>query len=91
VRRSVLRGGDRVLFVDDWIATGGQAVACQQLAADAGAGWLGAEVIVVGMTQSQGRCSLAVRSLSISATCGTGDRWQHGRAERGRILGRHRQ
>jgi adenine phosphoribosyltransferase len=63
VRRSVLRGGDRVLFVDDWIATGGQAVACQQLVADASAEWLGAAVVVDGMTRSPDRRSLAVRSL----------------------------
>lgn len=37
VRRSCLRTGDRVLFVDDWIDTGAQATACRQLVEKGGA------------------------------------------------------
>ncbi|MBO1756546.1 adenine phosphoribosyltransferase [Allobranchiibius sp. CTAmp26] len=63
VRRSVLRTGDRVLFVDDWAATGAQAMACQQLAGDAGASWVGAAVIVDGLENSADRRLLMLRSL----------------------------
>lgn len=63
VRRSVLAGGDRVLFVDDWIATGGQAVACQQLVDDAEGAWVGAAVIVDGLQSSSDRRRLQVRGL----------------------------
>ena len=47
VRRSVLRNGDRVLFVDDWAASGGQALACQHLVHEGGATWLGAAVVLL--------------------------------------------
>jgi len=63
VRRSVLRNGDRVLFVDDWAASGGQALACQQLVHDGGATWLGAAVIVDGLENSADRRSLGLRAL----------------------------
>ena len=39
VRRDLLPSTARVLFVDDWIDTGGQAVAAQNLVAAAGASW----------------------------------------------------
>ncbi|WP_179483729.1 phosphoribosyltransferase family protein [Allobranchiibius huperziae] len=63
VRRAVLRGTDRVLFVDEWIATGAQATACRQLVADAGADWIGAAVIVDGLDDAEPRRRLPVRSL----------------------------
>ena len=63
IRRSVLHSGDRVLFVDDWAASGGQAIACKQLTEDAGAVWAGAAVIVDGLESSATRRSLNLRSL----------------------------
>lgn len=39
-RRHLLSAGERVLFVDDWIDTGGQAEAARGLIADAEAVWL---------------------------------------------------
>ena len=63
VRRSVLRPGDRVLFVDEWASTGGQALACRQLVDDAGATWLGAAVVVDALESSADRRALRLRSL----------------------------
>jgi adenine phosphoribosyltransferase len=63
VRRSVLRKGDRVLFVDDWAASGGQALACQQLVHDGEATWLGAAVIVDGLENSADRRRLRLHAL----------------------------
>lgn len=63
VRRSVLRTGDRVLFVDDWAASGGQALACQQLVHDGGATWLGAAVVVDGLENAADRRNLSLRAL----------------------------
>lgn len=63
LRRSLLRSGDRVLFVDDWIATGAQAYACRELVEMSGAHWIGAAVIVDGLERPQLRRTLTVRSL----------------------------
>ena len=63
VRRSVLRTGDRVLFVDEWAATGGQALACRQLVDDADAHWLGAAVVVDALESSADRRTLNLRGL----------------------------
>lgn len=63
VRTSVLHTGDRVLFVDDWAASGGQALTCQQLTADADAHWIGAAVIVDGLENASTRRDLKLRSL----------------------------
>jgi adenine phosphoribosyltransferase len=63
VRRSVLRTGDRALFVDEWAATGGQAMACRQLVNDADATWLGAAVVVDALESSADRRTLNLRSL----------------------------
>jgi adenine phosphoribosyltransferase len=63
IRRSQLNSGDRVLFVDDWIASGGQAIACQHLTSAAGAHWVGAAVIVDGLERASTRRELNVRSL----------------------------
>ncbi|WP_033290614.1 phosphoribosyltransferase family protein [Amycolatopsis jejuensis] len=62
-RRRLLSAGDRVLLVDDWIETGGQAFAAQALAADAGATWVGVAVIVDGLRRNEPRRQLRVRSL----------------------------
>lgn len=63
VRRSMLRGGDRVLFVDDWAASGAQAIACQQLTQDVGATWVGAAVVVDGLESARDRRALNLRGL----------------------------
>ena len=63
VRRCQLRGSDRVLFVDDWIDTGGQQMACHRLTEQAGATWLGAAVIVDGVEDSAHRRTYDVRGL----------------------------
>jgi adenine phosphoribosyltransferase len=62
-RRALLRSGDRVVLVDDWIATGGQALGAQTLVRAAGATWLGAAVIVDALTEPSTRRALGVRSL----------------------------
>ncbi|MBE1608137.1 phosphoribosyltransferase family protein [Actinopolymorpha pittospori] len=62
-RRNLINSGDRALLVDDWIATGAQALACQGLVADAGATWLGASVIVDGLERPELRRPLNLRSL----------------------------
>jgi adenine phosphoribosyltransferase len=46
MQRSSLGLGDRVLLVDDWIETGSQALAVQELVVQAGAEWVGCAVIV---------------------------------------------
>ncbi len=55
--------GDRVVFVDDRAASGGQAMACHQLTLDAGARWVGAAVIVDGVEKSATRRDLNLRAL----------------------------
>lgn len=62
MRRGVLRPRDRVLLVDDWIATGAQATAARALVDDAEATWVGTSVIVDG-SPAQYRQALGVRSL----------------------------
>jgi adenine phosphoribosyltransferase len=61
--RTLLQSGDRVLFVDDWIDTGSQALGARALTVQAGAEWLGAAVIVDGLTDARRRRDLDVRSL----------------------------
>ncbi|OZD55718.1 adenine phosphoribosyltransferase [Rhodococcus sp. 06-1477-1B] len=63
LRRSLLHSGDRVLFVDDWIATGAQAEACRALVEMSGAQWIGAAVVVDGLSRPELRRSLRVKSL----------------------------
>lgn len=63
VRHRHLQAGMHVLFVDDWIDTGGQAQAVQGLVADAGAHWVGAAVIVDALEASRRRRELNVQSL----------------------------
>lgn len=61
--KSLVQAGDRVLFVDDWIDTGGQALGAHALVRDAGAHWLGAAVVVDDLTDARLRRDLMVRSL----------------------------
>jgi adenine phosphoribosyltransferase len=62
-RRELISSSDRVLLVDDWIATGAQASAAQKLVAMSGANWLGAAVVVDALDDHQLRRHLGVRSL----------------------------
>ncbi|ADJ49071.1 adenine phosphoribosyltransferase [Amycolatopsis mediterranei S699] len=62
-RKSLLQSGDRVLFVDDWMETGGQADGVHLLVEDAGATWIGAATVVDGLRSNQARRRLNVRSL----------------------------
>lgn len=62
-RRDLLSSGDRVLFVDDWVATGGQVLTVHALVQDAGASWVGASVIVDALEDSRARRSLRLTSL----------------------------
>lgn len=61
--RNLVRGGDRVLFVDDWVATGAQALAAQQLVGDAEATWAGAVTVVDALTEHRVRRQLRLASL----------------------------
>lgn len=63
LRRDLIHPGDRVLLVDDWIDTGGQATAAHGLVEDAGGTWLGAAVLVDALTDRALRRRLQVRSL----------------------------
>ncbi|BDZ49429.1 adenine phosphoribosyltransferase [Frondihabitans sucicola] len=63
LRRSLLQSGDRVLFVDDWIATGAQAEATWRLVDMSGAAWVGASVVVDGLEKSTVRRHLNLRSI----------------------------
>ena len=63
VRRSQVPANHRVLFVDDWVDTGGQMMACHRLVEQAGATWLGAAVVVDGLEDSGQRRKYNVRSL----------------------------
>jgi adenine phosphoribosyltransferase len=62
MRRGILGARDRVLLVDDWIATGAQATAARALIDDAEAGWVGVSVIVDGAPAAY-RQALGVRGL----------------------------
>ena len=63
IQKVHVRAGSRVLFVDDWAASGGQAIACKELTLDAGASWVGAAVIVDGLESSATRRELNLRAL----------------------------
>lgn len=62
-RRDLLLAGQRALLVDDWIETGGQAIAARQIVERAGAAWCGVAVIVDALDDSRLRRDLRVRSL----------------------------
>lgn len=63
LRRNLLRSGDHVLFVDDWAATGAQAMASRTLVEMSGARWCGAAVVVDGLESSASRRDLNLRAL----------------------------
>ena len=63
LRRDLLPRGSRVLFVDDWIDTGGQAVAARRIVETAEATWCGASVIVDALTDARLRRDLDVSSI----------------------------
>jgi adenine phosphoribosyltransferase len=62
-RRDHLGAGQRVLLIDDWIETGGQAFGAHSIVEQSGAMWCGVAVIVDGLTDSRLRRDLDVRSL----------------------------
>lgn len=62
-RKDHLRAGQRALFVDDWIDSGGQAEGARAIVEQAGATWCGAAVIVDGLSDSRLRRDLGVRAL----------------------------
>jgi adenine phosphoribosyltransferase len=62
-RRSLVGSGDRVLLIDDWIATGGQALGARQLVRDAQATWLGVATVVDALTSHEIRRRLRVKAL----------------------------
>lgn len=62
-RRDLLSSSDRVLLVDDWIATGSQAATCHAIVADAGATWLGTSVIVDALERPELRRQLRLASI----------------------------
>lgn len=63
LRRDLLPPGSRVLFVDDWIQTGGQAIAARQIICAAEATWCGVSVVVDALTDARLRRDLEVSSL----------------------------
>lgn len=63
IRRDLLESSDRVLLVDDWIDTGGQAFGARRIVADIGATWVGAAVIVDALESHVIRRELVVKSL----------------------------
>jgi adenine phosphoribosyltransferase len=62
-RKDHLNAGERVLLVDDWIQTGGQATGARAIVEQSGATWCGVAVIVDGLSDSRLRRDLDLRSL----------------------------
>jgi adenine phosphoribosyltransferase len=62
-RKDHLKTEHRVLLVDDWIDTGGQATGARTIVEQAGASWCGVAVIVDGLRDSRLRRDLDVRAL----------------------------
>lgn len=63
VRRDLINSNDRVLLVDDWIDTGGQAIGARRIVDDVGATWVGTAVIIDALESHATRRDLAVKSL----------------------------
>lgn len=63
IRADLLAPGTRILFVDDWIDTGGQLQAAHAITSMAHAHWGGTAVIVDALADPRLRRDLAVRSL----------------------------
>lgn len=62
-RKDLISRTDRAVLIDDWIDTGGQALGVQQLVHATDASWLGAAVVVDGLSDNRIRRQLNVRSL----------------------------
>lgn len=62
-RASLLDPGTRVLFVDDWVDTGGQLQAAHTITATVCAQWCGAAVVVDALSQPRLRHELKGRAL----------------------------
>jgi adenine phosphoribosyltransferase len=62
-RKTLLSPSDRVVLIDDWIDTGGQALGVLALAEDAHATWLGVATVVDALRSHQLRRQLNVQSL----------------------------
>ncbi|HEY2059915.1 adenine phosphoribosyltransferase [Amycolatopsis sp. NBC_01480] len=62
-RKCLVHASDRVLMVDEWIETGGQALGVQGLVEDAEATWLGIATVVDGLRSNEFRRRLGLRSL----------------------------
>lgn len=62
LRARLLDPADRVLVVDDWVATGAQLAALRDLVAEAGASYLGAAVVVDGCPPAR-TTELGIRAL----------------------------
>ncbi|GAA0743940.1 adenine phosphoribosyltransferase [Dactylosporangium roseum] len=66
-RRALIRPGDRVLCVDDWIESGAQADAARQMVAEIGAEWLGTACVVDDLPgDAPLREALRLRSLLVA-------------------------
>lgn len=63
IRADLVAPGTRVLFVDDWIDTGGQLAAAHAITVAAHANWCGTAVIVDALSDPRVRRELTVRSL----------------------------
>ncbi len=61
--RRLVTPEDRVLLVDDWVDTGGQALGAQKLVTMTRATWLGMAVVVDDLANHQIRRELSVRAL----------------------------
>ncbi|MFD7161516.1 phosphoribosyltransferase family protein [Kribbella sp. NPDC059898] len=61
--RRLVRAGDRVLMVDDWVETGATARVARGLVEDCGARWVGVAAVVDGLTEPRVRHELPVRAL----------------------------
>ena len=62
-RRPLISASDRMVLVDDWVDTGGQALGTQRLVAASRASWLGLAVVVDALDNHRIRRELGVRSL----------------------------
>jgi adenine phosphoribosyltransferase len=63
VRRDLVTSADRVLLVDDWVDTGGQALGARRIVDEVGATWVGTAVIVDALESNAVRRELGVKSL----------------------------
>ena len=61
--RRLVDPADRVVLIDDWVDTGGQALGTQRLVAATGATWLGMAVVVDALDNHRTRRALGVHAL----------------------------